>query len=261
MRGIVSALVLSLALVPTLGGLAHAQTALEFKLGFKLLADQIPQIVGKPLEDEQWAPNGDYSWQRTTTGLMMWRKADNWTAFSDGRRTWIIHDGGVMPRLNSERFPWESGAPLPDWIWPMLTTDELKNADYSVYEGESTRLVDGTAPLKPRGKIWLQDNLVRFGDLDGDGIEDAAVVIGYNTGGSGSFSVLAAMVNRDGVPMQEAGALLGDRVAIERMQVTPDGEIQIRMVTQGPNDPMCCPTMRVDIHYRLIDGQLRGSVP
>ena len=28
------------------------------------------------------------------------------------------------------------------------------------------------------------------------------------------------------------------------------------MTTQGPNDPMCCPTMRVIQDYTLEDGQL-----
>jgi hypothetical protein len=83
----------------------------EFKLGFKLLADQIPQIAGQPIENE-WhnAENGD-GLQRTTTGMMVWRKADNWTAFTNGYMTWINGPYGVQSRLNSERFDWERDAP------------------------------------------------------------------------------------------------------------------------------------------------------
>ncbi|MHB1160832.1 MAG: hypothetical protein ACYC3V_10960 [Chloroflexota bacterium] len=86
-----------------------AQSGPEFKLGFKALADQIPAVVGDPLEDEHWGANGD-SLQQTSTGLMAWRKADNWTAFTNGSRTWINGPVGVQDRTNDQRFEWEGGS-------------------------------------------------------------------------------------------------------------------------------------------------------
>jgi len=83
--------------------------AAEFRLGFKALAGQIPDTVGSPLEDEHYGDNGD-SLQRTTTGLMVWRKADNWTAFTDGARSWLNGPSGVQSRGNNGRFAWESPA-------------------------------------------------------------------------------------------------------------------------------------------------------
>ncbi len=77
-----------------------------FKLGFKALADQIPDVVGQPLEEEHWGPNGD-SLQQTTRGLMVWRKADNWTAFTDGSTTWVNGPSGIQARSNGESFSWE----------------------------------------------------------------------------------------------------------------------------------------------------------
>lgn len=85
---------------------ASAQTV-EFKLGFKALAEQIPNVVGQPLENEHWGANGD-SLQRTSTGLMVWRKADNWTAFAHGAGTWIDGPCGVQMRWINERFPREA---------------------------------------------------------------------------------------------------------------------------------------------------------
>jgi hypothetical protein len=38
---------------------------------------------------------------------MAWRKADNWTAFTNGSRTWVNGPFGVMERDNEERFDWE----------------------------------------------------------------------------------------------------------------------------------------------------------
>jgi hypothetical protein len=52
--------------------------------------------------------------QQTTGGLLVWRKADNWTAFTDGFRTWVHGpDGAVHLRLNSERFAWENDPITP----------------------------------------------------------------------------------------------------------------------------------------------------
>jgi len=38
---------------------------------------------------------------------MVWRKADNWTAFTSGSITWVNGPYGVEERRNEERFEWE----------------------------------------------------------------------------------------------------------------------------------------------------------
>ena len=81
----------------------------DFRLGFEALAGQIPAVVGQPLENERHNPENGDGLQQTTTGLMVWRKADNWTAFTDGVRTWVNGPYGVMERSNDQRFSWEGG--------------------------------------------------------------------------------------------------------------------------------------------------------
>lgn len=82
----------------------------QFRLGFETLAGLIARTAGEPLEEEHHNPlNGD-GLQQTTTGLMVWRKADNWTAFTDGWRTWVNGPLGVQERGNDERFDWEADA-------------------------------------------------------------------------------------------------------------------------------------------------------
>lgn len=79
----------------------------QFVLGFKTLHDLIPDVVGQCKSDVSYnAVNGD-GLQYTTGGMLVWRKADNWTAFTDGYRTWINGPLGLQQRLNTERFPWE----------------------------------------------------------------------------------------------------------------------------------------------------------
>lgn len=96
-----------LALVLVLASSPVRAADCQFVLGFKTLRDLIGHnIVGECLENEHLTPNGD-AVQRTTGGLLVWRKADNWTAFTDGARTWINGPYGLQQRLNWQRFPWE----------------------------------------------------------------------------------------------------------------------------------------------------------
>ena len=77
--------------------------------GFRALHDLIPANVGDCRENERYAANGD-GLQLTTRGLLVWRKADNFTAFTDGYRTWVNGPVGLERRLNRERFCWEGDA-------------------------------------------------------------------------------------------------------------------------------------------------------
>jgi hypothetical protein len=77
-------------------------------LGFKAFHDALPSQVGACTEQEGHNPaNGD-AVQHTTKGLLVWRKADNWTAFTDGYHTWVAGPHGIQERLNSQRFTWEA---------------------------------------------------------------------------------------------------------------------------------------------------------
>ena len=80
----------------------------QFVLGFKSLRNLIGHdIVGECLDNEHYNAIGDSN-QHTTGGLLAWRKADNWTAFTDGHRTWVNGPIGLQKRLNTERFEWEA---------------------------------------------------------------------------------------------------------------------------------------------------------
>ena len=66
-----------------------------FQLGFKALRDLIPDVVGDCLENERHDSETGTTVQETTNGQLIWRKADNWTGFTDGERTWINGPGGI----------------------------------------------------------------------------------------------------------------------------------------------------------------------
>ena len=108
-RSLVAIVLAALLLAPAHG---TAQTACTFTLGFKALHDRIPGIVGDCIEDEHHNPENGDGLQQTTGGLLVWRKADNWTAFTDGRTTWINGPEGLVSRPNAgPLFPWEAAAP------------------------------------------------------------------------------------------------------------------------------------------------------
>jgi hypothetical protein len=113
----------------------------SFVLGFKALHDQIPTIVGDCLVDEHHNPaNGD-GLQETTgpagghgTGLLVWRKADNWTAYTDGYHTWINGPYGIQERLNTgPLFPWE--APAAAAVPPAATPAPVAAAGFVSIQG------------------------------------------------------------------------------------------------------------------------------
>ncbi|HEV7214121.1 MAG TPA: DUF4232 domain-containing protein [Chloroflexota bacterium] len=102
--------------------LAHA-AGCRLILGFAALQNLIPSVVGACLDDEQHSPLTGDGLQHTTRGLLVWRKADNVTAFSDGFRTWVRGPFGAQERLNTQRFPWEAnpaGLPLVVPVAPAL---------------------------------------------------------------------------------------------------------------------------------------------
>jgi hypothetical protein len=90
---------------------ASIAAACQFVLGFGTLDELLsPPLVGSCLEDEHHNPSNGDGLQQTSGGLLVWRKADNWTAFTDGAETWINGPFGLAYRLNEQRFTWEPDA-------------------------------------------------------------------------------------------------------------------------------------------------------
>ena len=236
----------------------------SFQLGFKALRDLIPDVVGDCLENEQHDPETGVTRQATTNGKLTWRKADNWTGFTDGERTWINGPEGLRQRLNSERFDWE--APMASAMTTQrLTLEQLRNAEYQLpllgEENTPIQLEDGEGSIAygegatERDYAGIDNGTVAFGDLDGDGIADAAVVLFTSGGGSGTFKYLVAVLDRDGEPEQAARVYLGDRAPVRSLRIT-SGRIVAETVTHRSSDGLCCPTLGITRDFALRDGEL-----
>ena len=142
---------------------------------------------------------------------------------------------------------------------PAPTLEQLSRASYSGIGAAPVRLSDGrfegpplVAGAASRQIIELLEEHVAFGDLDGDASDEAAVLLGENSGGSGSHLYLAVVAVRRGSVENLATALLGDRLQVRSLQVA-DRRVRIDLLEHGPGDPACCPTQPAVQEWLLRD--------
>jgi heat shock protein HslJ len=143
----------------------------------------------------------------------------------------------------------------------VLTAEALANMEYqSALSSSGVALLSNgvyTESVAPDSAsvttVYLLPEPVAYGELNGQ--EAAAVLIAENGGGSGTFISLAVVVNQDGVPVNIATSMLGDRVAVNSM-IIEENQIIVAMTAHGPDDPMCCPSQPVIEVYSLIGNAL-----
>jgi heat shock protein HslJ len=129
---------------------------------------------------------------------------------------------------------------------PILT--ELKNATYvGVKQKSPVTLKDGVWEGEPyeegasaRPSVHFLRDFHLLGDLDGDGLEEAAVVLAANSGGTGGNMYLAVVGIRDGALKNIDTIFLGDRVQIRKAGIL-EGRLFMDILQAGPTDAMCCP--------------------
>ncbi len=117
--------------------------------------------------------------------------------------------------------PSTAQAPAADRSAPSI--EELKNATYrGVTEAGASFTLDGGKwegqPFAAGGASRPSVTFVRdfrlAGDLDGDGAEEAVVLLAANAGGSGERSYVAVVGRREGKLTNLATAPVGDRVQV-----------------------------------------------
>lgn len=75
------------------------------------------------------------------------------------------------------------------------------------------------------------------GDLNGDGVPDAAFLVTTDGGGSGTFYYAVAALNISGAYVGTNAILLGDRIAPQTTEIK-DGEVIVNYADRKPSDPM-----------------------
>jgi hypothetical protein len=153
--------------------------------------------------------------------------------------------------------PTVATTPVTFTIPSTISIEALSNLTYTLSSlgGASLGLSGGVFEDAERGaRSALQDSTIALGDLDGDGQQDAVVII-TTTIGESTFVDLAAVLQRDGILVNLPSMTLGDRVQVSNTAIV-DGVIRLGLVVHGPDDLLCCPTLSTARAYRLRDGQL-----
>jgi hypothetical protein len=133
-------------------------------------------------------------------------------------------------------------------------------ANYLI-NGEEVSLVNGKAVGGDNSKTTTAVfGEPMIGDLNGDGVNDAALIITQDSGGSGLFYYVAAAINtKDGAEGTNA-VLLGDRIAPQNGEIT-DGQIIENYADRKISDPMTtAPSVGVSLYLALNGTTLEKTV-
>ena len=140
-----------------------------------------------------------------------------------------------------------------------LATDPL-NAAYVVGR-RSIKLSDGRSEIveapgsATRTKISVFGKPV-YGDIDGDGEEDTALLLVEDPGGSGTFYYVAASINLDGAYRGTNAVLLGDRIAPQNVRIR-NGVIFANYADRQEGEPMASrPSVGKSKYLTLREGAL-----
>ena len=154
----------------------------------------------------------------------------------------------------------DGGMANPEPASGALSAESLKNATYQGIYDKAVALTAGRYAGKPfveggasRPTLTYLD--AAWGDLTGDGADEALVALAENSGGSGVFIYLAVVVDRDRRAVNVATTLLQDRVRIDSLKIN-NGQAVIEMLSHRPDDPLCCPTRQVVKKFKLDGGKL-----
>lgn len=134
----------------------------------------------------------------------------------------------------------------------------LQNAEYTFPEVGTVQLTNGEydSETDETSVTFVNEpGLIATGTLS-DGTPITATILGLDQGGSGIFVYLAAMAATEDTYTNLDTVLLGDRVQVRSVRVD-GGLIKVNLITQGPDDPMCCPTLEVERTYALENGTLQ----
>ena len=110
------------------------------------------------------------------------------------------------------------------------------------------------APVAPGSASELEIRLNQWtlGDLDGDGLADAAAITIENPGGSGNFRYLHAILNEEGELHDADVVFLGDRIRVEGLSIH-DGVITVAVLDRPPGAPFAeTPSILIIRRFRLV---------
>lgn len=135
------------------------------------------------------------------------------------------------------------------------------DATYTI-DGVPVTLNNGeaSAPAAPGSASMAETkyfgNMVT-GDLNGDGVPDAAFLLTQSGGGSGTFYYVVAALKTPAGYVGTNAVLLGDRIAPQTTELRPGGELIVNYADRAAGEPMTAkPSVGVSKYLQVQNGQL-----
>ncbi|MBK9030756.1 MAG: hypothetical protein IPL61_05350 [Myxococcales bacterium] len=158
------------------------------------------------------------------------------------RSTAVANTGGATAPAGLRAIDWAN------------RTYEVGEGSFTVVNGEAAFAFDEDGnevagdyqPTDPdafveRGYFTVQPPV--FGDVTGDGVEEALIVSVYNGGGTGQFDGVDAYGLRDGQPVVIGHLPGGDRGDGGLYDIKVEGgAVVVERMMSGPEDGACCPS-------------------
>lgn len=139
------------------------------------------------------------------------------------------------------------------------------NTVYGI-EGGKIRLKDGLSEISAapgsaaRVRTRVKGDPV-YGDVDGDGEDDAAVVLVHDPGGSGTFYYIGVVLNASHGNKENQTVLIGDRFVLGQVVIL-NGAVVVRYLQRRPDEPMsAAPTIAKTATIRLNYDRLEIAMP
>jgi len=139
---------------------------------------------------------------------------------------------------------------------------KILNAQYQLGATDALQVVQLTDGKFEHGTQGGTDSIsvavsdfIAVGDLNADGTDEVAALVSENYGGTGVFVFLAVYANENGRLTFQNSTMVDDRPQLQTLSIE-SGEIFLDTIIHGPDEPMCCPTLRTTRHYRWVDNQL-----
>jgi len=155
-------------------------------------------------------------------------------------------------------YPWEDPEADSDnhttWFWTQLPTES------------KVRLINGhhrfTVPETPSVSPALRFKFVVYGDLDGDGIEEAAVALNYTTGGTMNWDYLY-VYDIANSKLRLLGRLRsGSRSSGGLIQASINqGGLVVDFADEDKRTGDCCSSGYIRVRYRWHDGHFAEEGP
>jgi len=162
----------------------------------------------------------------------------------------IPRAGVVFLKAGDEWIPVSGGGAAAD---PRNATYTVDGRQIPLHNGRSEAQVSPGFAAKAVTAVYGEP---AFGDLDGDGDEDAVLLIVHDPGGSGTFYYIAASISENGRYRGTEAVLLGDRISPRRIEIQ-NGVVVVEYADRRPDEPMAAPpSIGKSKHLTFRNGRL-----